>query len=274
MSEETPSQTAPAPAGEAASPSAPAAPSAAGEAPAPAPQAAPERPAWLPEKFKTPEDLAKAYAELEKKIGSMGQKAAPAKAARSPAPSMSPEAAAEVVTVQAETAVRTADLDPDALDEEFATSGRLSPETYAKAEKAGISREFLDRYVEARAVLVQKQAEELMAAAGGKEQWQKVAAWARANLSERALAAFNEAIERGSFEMAKIAIEGIVARYMAANAAPKLIGGTGSGGPSGFRSEAEIKAAMADPRYAADPAYRAEVENRLRATSFLRVRTF
>jgi len=30
----------------------------------------PERPEWLPEKYKTPEDLAKAYKELESKIGS------------------------------------------------------------------------------------------------------------------------------------------------------------------------------------------------------------
>ena len=30
-----------------------------------------ERPQWLPEKFKTPEDFAKSYSELEKKIGSV-----------------------------------------------------------------------------------------------------------------------------------------------------------------------------------------------------------
>ena len=29
-----------------------------------------ERPEWLPEKFKTPEDLAKSYSELEKKLSS------------------------------------------------------------------------------------------------------------------------------------------------------------------------------------------------------------
>jgi len=31
---------------------------------------APERPEWLPEKFKTPEDLAKSYTELQSKLGS------------------------------------------------------------------------------------------------------------------------------------------------------------------------------------------------------------
>ena len=41
-------------------------------APEPAPSE-PDRPDWLPEKFKTPEDLAKSYGELEKKLGSREQ---------------------------------------------------------------------------------------------------------------------------------------------------------------------------------------------------------
>jgi hypothetical protein len=31
-----------------------------------------DRPDWLPEKFSSPEDLAKSYAELEKKLSSKG----------------------------------------------------------------------------------------------------------------------------------------------------------------------------------------------------------
>ena len=33
------------------------------------PQEQSDRPEWLPEKFKSPEDMSKAYAELEKKLG-------------------------------------------------------------------------------------------------------------------------------------------------------------------------------------------------------------
>ena len=43
------------------------------EAEAPPQETAPEqteRPQWLPEKFKDPVELAKAYSELEKKVGS------------------------------------------------------------------------------------------------------------------------------------------------------------------------------------------------------------
>lgn len=253
------------------------APAPAQDAPSPAaqntPNAAAERPAWLPEKFKSPEDLARAYADLERKLG---QRAAPAepKAEGTPKPRVSAAEAEAVVGTEAESKVRGAALDPDALDEEFASRGALSPETIAKAEAAGVSREFLSRYVEARAVLIERQAEELMAVAGGREQWGKIAEWARANLPERALATFNEAVSRGSMEMAKLAIEGIVARYTAANAnVPKLIGGTAAG-PSGFRSAAEIKQAMADPRYATDPTYREEVQSRLRASTMPSVRAF
>lgn len=46
-----------------------AAPEKAVTAPAQAPATSSERPEWLPEKYKSPEDLAKAYKELESKLG-------------------------------------------------------------------------------------------------------------------------------------------------------------------------------------------------------------
>ena len=41
-------------------------------------KAAENRPAWLPEKFKTPEDMAKSYVELEKKLGTTKPEEKPA----------------------------------------------------------------------------------------------------------------------------------------------------------------------------------------------------
>lgn len=60
----------------------PAASAADGDAPEGAPEEGkdaspsdqPERPPWLPEKFKTPEDLAKSYRELEKKLSEYSEK--------------------------------------------------------------------------------------------------------------------------------------------------------------------------------------------------------
>ena len=46
---------------------------------APVEQTQEARPEWLPEKFKTPEDLSKAYGELEKQYTQSRQEAASAK---------------------------------------------------------------------------------------------------------------------------------------------------------------------------------------------------
>ena len=76
-----------------------------------------ERPEWLPEKFKNPEDLAKAYGELEKKMGEPseeGDEAAPSKEA------MSLESL-------------------NKYSEEFNEKGELSEDSYSDLEKLGLN---------------------------------------------------------------------------------------------------------------------------------------
>ena len=70
-------------------------------------------------------------------------------------------------------------------------------------------------------------------------------------------------------ESARLAAQGLHARYVAANGAePALVTGA-TAGQSGdvFSSTAQLVEAMRDPRYAADPAYRATVEAKLARSS-------
>ena len=68
-----------------------------------------ERPEWLPEKFKTPEDMAKSYAELEKKMSGGKEPEAPA----------TEDTPAEIPTNDdAKEAATNAGLDFDALQTE------------------------------------------------------------------------------------------------------------------------------------------------------------
>src|SRR5690606_27809848 len=85
----------------------------------------PQRPAWLPEKFSSPEDLAKAYAELESKLG--GQK-------KEETPATPP------TKEEAEKAVSEAGLDMAALSKEYAELGGLSEDTLKALEAKGITR--------------------------------------------------------------------------------------------------------------------------------------
>lgn len=231
------------------------------EAPKADQQAASEgdRPAWLPSKFKDPEQLAKAYAELEKRLG---------QAPKQDAPKADPGVADRTAPTAEETlAVRTAGLDPEAIAEEFLSNGRVSDETYAKAEKIGLDRKFVDNYVQGQAALIQRQQAELYSEVGGPDEFQRVAAWARANLSPREIQAIDQATQNQSIDLAKIALRGLYARYQAAvGRDPNLVSGEAPGGNNGFRSQAEVTAAMRDPRYSRDPAYRADIEAKLRAT--------
>lgn len=234
-------------------------------APAPAqPEATVEaqRPAWLPEKFKDAEQLAKAYAELEKRLGAPAQEQPKAEGPPSTAP-----------TPEETLAVNRAGLDPASLADEFLTSGKVSDESYAKADKIGLSREFVDNFVAGQAALVQRQEAELFAEVGGAEEFKRVAAWARAHLTPREVKAIDSATQNQDLDLAKITLRGLYAKYQAAvGREPRLVQGESNAASAGYASAEEVRRAMADPRYTRDPAYRSSVEKRLQAGSPFRVR--
>lgn len=221
-----------------------------GEVPAPAPDA---RPAWLPEKFKSAEDLAKAYAELEKKASgapATPPPAVPPKAGDPTPPAPSGEPPAGVPKALFETATA-----------EFVEKGELSPETYAGLEKSGIDKATVDAYIEGRRAIAAQYDAAGYEAAGGKEQYAAMIAWAGNNLSEAEIAAYDAVVASGNTESMKLAVQGLALRYTGAN--PTLIGGRGGASEAGYASLAEMKADMSDPKYAKDPAFRAMVERKI-----------
>ena len=100
--------------------------------------------------------------------------------------------------------------------------------------------------------------------AGGAEKYQALLGWASQNLPQERVDAFNSAINND--EGAIIAqLKGVQYDYMMATAyEPKLTGGRApSNDVQGYASEAQVIAAMQDPRYRSDPAYIKEVEQRI-----------
>ena len=83
-----------------------------------------ERPEWLDDKFKSPEDLAKAYNELQKKQSTKAENAE--ENTEEPAPSSK---TSEVVSK---------------ASEDFAQNGELSDKSFVELEKAGISRDMVE----------------------------------------------------------------------------------------------------------------------------------
>jgi hypothetical protein len=220
-----------------------------------------DRPQWLPEKFKSPEDMAKAYAELESKLG---------KPAEPKAPEATPPA--DQTTDQAANELASKGLNLADFSTEFAEKGELSPESYDALEKAGYPRNYVDQYIDgqkARAALYES---EVKNAAGGSESFNEMVEWAKANLSPAEINAYNAAIDSGDQAKAKLAVSGVYQKFSSARPSePSLFkGNTASAQTSDvYESIAQMQKDMASPDYKADPAFRAKVQAKLARSNIM-----
>lgn len=221
-----------------------------------------ERPEWLPEKFKTPEDMAKAYSELEKK-NSAGEGEEPANEPANEGDREADEAA--------EQAVEAAGLDMDALSAEYETGGKLSDESMAKLKAQGITEDMVSMYISG----VQAQAEaaksELLGTVGSEEAYSEMISWASDTLSEADIDAYNGALETGNPGVIKMAVENLHMKYVAANGSePKveLAGKPAGQSLSVYTSVQEVTKDMNNPEYARDPDFRKKVEEKIARSNY------
>lgn len=203
------------------------------------PAAAPStenRPPWLPEKFKSAEELAKAYAELEHKQSG--------KPSEIPAP--------------------PPNFDFAPFTQEFSDKGQLSDESFSKLEAMGLPKGVVTQYIEGAKALAEQQVMSLTAEIGGKEAYAAMVTWASKNLKPEQITAYNTAVSANDPQQQALAIRGLYAQYRE-SAGPTLLSGKASGVSSAapFESWAQVKQAMSDKRYATDPAYRKTVTERL-----------
>ena len=109
---------------------------------------------------------------------------------------------------------------------------------------------------------------------GGEDRYKAVAGWASTNLPEARLTSFNKALEGGDQSQIINQLKGLQYDHMMATGyEPRLARGTASTqtGAMPFESEAQVVAAMNDPRYQngprMDPSYIKEVEQRMAAST-------
>jgi hypothetical protein len=233
-------------------------------------QKAPERPAWLPEKFKTPEDFAKSYAELEAKQSGKPPEAPAAKkdetpVAGSPAPS----------ATEAQALVEKAGLDMSKLKAEYAEKGEFTPESLEALEKAGVTKDVVNNYVAGLQAQAEAYTAKVAESVGGTEEMQKLFQWAGQNLTPDEVKSADAVLANGDPVVSALLLQGLQARYVQQNGKePKLV--TGSPAPSKgiepFESQADMLKAMGSQEYKTNPAFRARVEQRMAATDMFRVR--
>lgn len=168
-------------------------------------------------------------------------------------------------------ALKAAGLDQAEFTKEFAETGALSEESYAKLEKAGYSRDVAEVYVDGLKARRAAYEATILEPAGGKAGYTKLLEWAGKNLSESDIDAFNEAVTSGNAARAKLAVSGLAAQAgKSSSGRPQLLNGsaTASGGAKPYASRVEASAAVRDPRYRTDPGFRKAHEARLRVTDF------
>ena len=217
-----------------------------------------ERPEWLPEKFKSAEDMAQAYAELEKR---MGQGTKEVEETEQPEEQQQEEQSddnKEEVGDYNEAVV-------EASKEFFENDGQLSEDTYKKLEGIGLPRDLVDSYAAGQQALLQSEEAQIKGVAG--DSYDQMAEWANEHLPQEEIDAFDEAVTSGTVSQAKLAVQGLYARYQNATGAtqPKLVQGAVSGTSTmPFKSMQELARAQSDPRYrSGDKAYHEEIDRRL-----------
>ena len=217
-----------------------------------------ERPDWLPEKFKSPEDMANAYSELEKKMGQGTNEEQPAEITEENEGDVQDDKPDDNENADYNAAV------VDASKEFFENDGQLSEETYEKLAKAGLPKELVDSYAAGQQALLQTEEGEIKSVANG--QFDAMAEWANDNLEQEEINAFDDIVTTGTKEQAKFAVKSLYDRYTQANgSSPKLVQGAVTGGSTmPFKSMQELARAQSDPRYkSGDKAYHEEIDRRL-----------
>ena len=226
-----------------------------------------EQEGLLAGKYKNAEELESAYLSLQKKLGRNEEEEY--------------EEGEEGYREEEESDEEVSDYAPaislinEASDEYYANNGALSEETISRFTEMS-SQDLVNAYMEmyesgqvGQATQAQElseaQVNSVMNAAGGEANYNQVIEWAAMNLGDRQIDAFDSVVDSGNPAAIGIAFQGLQSAYQEANGyeGRMLQGRAPSSAGEVFRSQAELVAAMGDPRYDNDPAYRADVVEKL-----------
>ena len=215
-------------------------------------------------KYKSAQELEKAYIELQAKLGEKKEETETETASADEQPEDTPKMS------------EGATLITDASKEYFDNGNKLSPETMAKFSSM-TSQDLIKAYMEVSqnpefqqqgappAEITTSQINQIKNSAGGEQKYAQIVNWAKTNLPEDQITAFDEVVNTGSVQAIQLAVSGLKAEYDNANGVEgrMVTGKAPQNSGDVFRSQQELVAAMNDPRYDRDPAYRQDVIQKL-----------
>ena len=211
-------------------------------------------------KYENAEELEQAYLELQKKLGSDDDED-----------------------------VESSTLDDDDTDEEWSdgaeliadasrefydNGGQLSEDTMRQFSEMS-SQELVEAFMEIQdnipanqgydsPDLTDAEMNQVYNSAGGEAEYNRITSWAAENLPENKVDAFNNLIDQGESMAIQIAVAGLRSEYENQEGYEgRMLTGKAARSRDAFRSQAEVVAAMSDPRYDRDEAYRQDVYDKL-----------
>jgi hypothetical protein len=217
-------------------------------------------------KFKSQEELLKAYESLQSKLGENEVTET----------TDSEEVKPEIDDLSLEKKEITSNDVIQKASQEFWDSGEIGEESYKALEDMGLSKDVVDQFAEAQKAkqqLQEYQAAELRNNAfnqvGGEDNYRAMGEWAASNLNDGELLAYNENVNSGDPNKINLAVSALYSRYSKSNTISpqnQLSGMSATTGVTPFQSDAQQREAQRDPRYASDPAYRQSVDARIAAS--------
>lgn len=205
-------------------------------------------------KYKTAQDLEKAYTELQKKLGESNDSKESTEEESSEPESTSDEP-------------EESDADPDFLEKLWNESkDEYSEETLEKLkgmDPTDLAQMYLDYRQSQQEVkpLADEDVDILYNSVGGEDSYQEMIQWAGGNLDSDMQALFDSVMEGGDPASCFFAVQALNAMYTDAKGIDSnlITGKSPKATKDTFRSQAEVVRAMNDPRYETDPAYRQDV---------------
>ena len=218
-------------------------------------------------KYENAQELEKAYIELEKKLGQQESAGEPKEEVEAESTNPLTSKGAKQEPKEEEKPDDTTNILEDLWEQ--AQEGKYKDDSIAALEKMD-PKDLAKMHLEYRSSTANKDlsendVKELQGIVGGKENYTNMMNWAVQNLGEQEVNMFDTVMERGDPLAAFFAVRSLAYRYNdAIGYDGKVVTGKASkSGSDIFKSQAEVVAAMGDPKYDSDPAYRRAIMEKL-----------
>jgi hypothetical protein len=200
-------------------------------------------------KFKSQDDLVKAYEELQKKLGQ---------------PKEETQAEPEAEPQDTETSADQVNFSTVEYEQEFAANGSLSDKSYADLEAKGFTRTQVDAYIKGQQAYATSLRSEIYNSVGGEESYTQLIRWASENVDPAAIKEYNDAVDAMDQPRIMRSLEYMNLKYgqNQPREARRLEGDSPAGGIQPYANKNDWQRDMTSRLYGKDPKFTNMVDQR------------